>query len=219
MDNNSYIAFFDLDRTITRVVSGRALAWGAYYKGLMNRTDMVKALFLSLSYKMKLMDPVKVIGKMITWVKGLPVKTLDNLCAEVFRDVMLPSVYSEMVQEIEMHRKNRARTVILSSALSQICRDVASHLSMNDYICTEMEVDNGYLTGRTLGALCYGEEKKKRLIMYCEKNNTLPADSWYYADSISDLPVLEAVGHPVCVNPDRELMKRAKAGNWKIYDL
>jgi phosphoserine phosphatase len=80
-----------------------------------------------------------------------------------------------------------------------------------------MEVVNGSLTGRPVGRLCYGKEKKTRLIEYCEKNNNTFEESWYYADSISDYPVLSIVDHPVCINPDKKLKKKAMANKWKIY--
>ncbi len=216
MNNNSYIAFFDLDRTIIKAVSGRELAFGAFKKKLLSWYDIANAIFLSIAYKLKLRDPLTTVEKMITWVKGLSEETFNILCNDVFYDVLLPSVYSEVIPEIEMHRKNNAKTVILSSSVSQVCREAAIHLSMDDFICSRMEVVNGYLTGYPEGRLCYGEEKKTRLMEYCEKNDNIPEESWYYADSISDYPVLSIVGHPVCVNPDKELIKKALDYGWKI---
>jgi phosphoserine phosphatase len=69
-----------------------------------------------------------------------------------------------------------------------------------------------------LGKICYGNEKLLRLEKYCEKVNSKISDAWYYADSISDLPVLSIVGSPVCVNPDRQLRKRVKEKNWLIFN-
>jgi len=86
---------------------------------------------------------------------------------------------------------------------------------MDDIICSDIEVKNGYLTGRPRGRLCFGEEKKSRLREYCEKNNTKTSDAWYYGDSISDLPALSSVGNPLCVNPDKKLKKAAHKRGWK----
>jgi phosphoserine phosphatase len=72
------------------------------------------------------------------------------------------------------------------------------------------------MTGRPAGRLCYGDEKLNRLNGYCISNNTDQSAIWYYSDSISDLPVLSAVGKPVCVNPDRALKKEALKRGWKI---
>jgi phosphoserine phosphatase len=66
--------------------------------------------------------------------------------------------------------------------------------------------------------LCFGPEKAVRLKEYCKINNSSPSDAWYYGDSISDLPALLSVGHPVCVNPDYKLKKSAIKRDWKIVN-
>jgi putative phosphoserine phosphatase/1-acylglycerol-3-phosphate O-acyltransferase len=215
--DTGYIAFFDLDRTLIGKVSGKALATGAWKKGLMKTSDLVKAVLLSLLYSLKLMDPVKVMNEMLTWVEGISESTFNDLCSEVFTGVLLPSVYGEAKPEIEEHHKNKTKTVILSSSLLQVCREFADHLGIDDVICSEIEIRNGILTGKPKGHLCFGPEKLVRMKEYCEKNNITPRKAWYYADSASDIPVLEAVGHPVCVNPDKELLKKAKINSWEVY--
>ncbi|MCX6326684.1 MAG: HAD-IB family hydrolase [Bacteroidia bacterium] len=213
---NNYIAFFDLDRTITKAVSGKALARGAFKKGLISRTTLAHAIYLSLVYKLKLKDPLKIIDYMVTWVEGISEKTMIDLCSEVFHEVLLPSVYAEARSEIKTHKEKNAKVVILSSAPGPICQEMAKTLGMDDIICSYLEVKNGYLTGRSLGRLCFGEEKMLRLREYCEKNNTESSDAWYYGDSISDIQALSSVGNPVCVNPDKKLIKAAIRRGWKI---
>lgn len=212
----NYIAFFDLDQTITSSISGKELARGAFRKGLMTRYDLTNAIFLSLLFRLELKDPLKIIDKMVRWVEGISEKTIVDLCSEVFREVLLPSVYDEARSEIEFHKGENAKVVILSSALAPVCNDMAKDLGFDDVICSDLEVKNGYHTGRPLGHVCFGEEKAIRLKDYCEKNSILPSDSWYYGDSISDLSALSVVGHPVCVNPDKKLRKMAIKKNWRI---
>ena len=142
-DNNhrkSYIAFFDLDRTITKSISGRALAIAAYRKGLMSHRDLINAIFISLLFRLKLKDPLKLIRQMVSWVKGIPESTIVDLCSEVFPKVLLPSVYKEAIAEIEFHRAKNAKVVILSSALTRVCREMANNLNIDDIICSELEV-------------------------------------------------------------------------------
>jgi HAD superfamily hydrolase (TIGR01490 family) len=216
-DNGAnYIAFFDLDRTITKAISGKALVRSAIKKGLLTRSGLINAIFLFLLYKLGLRDPMKIINDMVGWVKGLPEKTLVDLCSEVFREVLLPSVYEEARSEIKIHKEKNAKVVILSSSLTPVCMEIAKNLGMDDIICSELEVINGYLTGCPVGLPCYGEVKVTRLIEYCTKNNINPSSSWYYGDSILDLPALSAVGNPVCVNPDKKLKKAAHKRGWKI---
>lgn len=88
---------------------------------------------------------------------------------------------------------------------------------MDDIICLELEVKNSLLTGYPVGKFCYGDEKVRRLLEYCEKNNSTPSKAWYYADAFIDFPALSIVGFPVCVNPDRKLRKKALEKGWRIY--
>ena len=214
----SYIAFFDLDRTITKAISGRALARRALKKGFMKGSDIALAAYMGITYRLGLADPVNIMEKMAGWVKGLPEQALTDLCSEINRDVMLPSIHTEVIDELKMHRSRNAKTVILSSTLEPICKEMANHLDMDDIICSKLEVINGHLTGRPVGKLCYGDEKLKKIKEYCEMNNSSPAESWYYADAFVDFPALSFVGFPVCINPDRKLAKEAGRKGWTIFN-
>jgi HAD superfamily hydrolase (TIGR01490 family) len=211
-----YLVFFDLDRTLTGAVSGNALAKRAWKNGLMSRSNLLHALILSAEYRLGIKDPVKAVYEMTGWVKGISEKEMETLCSEVFNDVILPSFYKEAGEEIKMHKGRNAKTVILSSSLTPICREAASYLGVDDIICSVLEISDGILTGRPVGKLCFGDEKLNRLKDYCEKNNTDPSDCWYYADALADLPVLQIVGAPVCVNPDKKLASIARGKGWKI---
>ncbi len=211
-----YIAFFDLDRTITKAISGNALARAAFKSGLVKRTGLIHALYLSLVFKLNFKDQLKIIDEMVTWVQGMSEKTMVDLCSKVFHKVLLPSIYTEARSEIKFHKEKNAKVVILSSALKPICREMAKNLLMDDIICSDLEVYNGYLTGQPRGHICFGNEKTLRLKDYCEKNNTEASTAWYYADSISDLSALSCVGNPVCINPDKRLKKAALRKSWKI---
>jgi HAD superfamily hydrolase (TIGR01490 family) len=214
--SGSYSAFFDLDRTITKAISGRELARGAFRKGIMRLPDMIQGIFLSIAYKSGLKSQTEIINDLVKWVRGMPEQTLIDLCHEISVKVLIPSVYKEAREEISMHKKRKAKTLMLSSALSCICVEMANNLNIDEIICSELEVSDGVLTGRPLGRLCFGDEKRVRLIAYCKKNNIKVEDTWYYADSISDLPVLSVVGHPVCINPDKKLKKAANSTGWPV---
>ena len=215
---SDYIAFFDLDRTITPKISGKVLAGKAYKNGLMTSGEIFKAALLLLSYKLRIKDPVEIMSGMTLWVKGLPEEILNDLCVESARSEILPSVWPEAVSEILMHKRNNASTVLLSSSIVPLCREIAEKLGMDDIICTALESTGGYYTGRTDGQLCYGKEKAVRLLEYCKRNNSDPENAWYYGDSLADLPALSIVGRPVCVNPERKLLKRATEKGWKILN-
>jgi HAD superfamily hydrolase (TIGR01490 family) len=211
-----YITFFDLDKTLTNSISGKALAAAAFRKGLLSSWKLLNAAVLSIEFRLRISDQLKIIDEMVSWVKGIPENSIDDLCTEVFNEVILPAVYKDALSEIELHKARNAKVVILSSALTTICRLMAENLNIDDIICSGLEVKNGFMTGRPLGHLCFGEEKAVRLKRYCEIFNFSLSEAWYYGDSISDLHALSIVGNPVCVNPDKKLRKTAKRRDWKI---
>jgi HAD superfamily hydrolase (TIGR01490 family) len=218
MDIPSYIAFFDLDRTIISVNSGSLLVRKAFKKDLMSTGDLLNAIFQSYLYKFKLRDTNQIISKMGTWLKGLRIETIDELSEEVVNSYLLKAIRPEIIKEIRFHQEQNGRIVMLSSEISAICGLVGRHLGFEDIICTEMETRDGILTGNPVGNFCFGEEKRVRLTDFCEAGNYNLREAFYYADSVSDLPALEAVGHPVCITPDKKLGRIALEKGWKIHD-
>ena len=131
-----YIAFFDLDKTLTNSISGKALATAAFRKGLLSNWKLLNAAVLSIEFRLRLRDQLKTIDAMVSWVKGIPEKSIDDLCTEVFNEVLFPSVYKDAISEIELHKAKNAKVVILSSAFTTICRQMAENLNIDDIICS-----------------------------------------------------------------------------------
>jgi HAD superfamily hydrolase (TIGR01490 family) len=213
----NYIVFFDLDRTIISRNSGSLVVWQAYKKGVMSTGNLINAIFQSYLYKFKLRDTNLIISKMGTWLKGLRNEIIDELSKEVVDKYLIRSIRPEIIKEMGFHRENNACLVILSSAISSICFLIGRYLGVEEIICTTMETDEGIMTGNPAGNFCFGDEKRIRLLSFCEKNHYDPAEAWYYADSVSDLPAFEIVGHPVCITPDKKLTRIAREKGWKIY--
>jgi HAD superfamily hydrolase (TIGR01490 family) len=212
----SYIVFFDLDRTILNRNSGSIIVRQAYKKGLMSTRNLIQAIWLSYMYKFNLCETKLIIQKMGTWVKGLRFEEIDELSREVVNQFLIENIRPEIIKAINSHRKNNARLGILSSAISSICVPVSRYLGIEEIICSVMETIEGIMTGSPVGNFCFGDEKRIRLLSFCEKNNLDPAQAWYYSDSISDLPVFKVVGHPVCVSPDKKLTRIAREKGWEI---
>ena len=216
LNGKGYIAFFDLDNTLITSNSGKLLVREARAKGMMSLQDLIRALWMSFLYKFNLMDTEKIIAGMLQWLIGVPVKKVNLLASEVFLNQMIRTIPDEARNEIIWHQERNATTVILSSALYPVCQAIAGHLNIDVIICTQLETVDGKCTGKTEGKPCFGDEKAIRLTEYCEMNNNKVENAWYYGDSFSDFPALLIVGTPVCVNPDRKLLKAANKRNWRI---
>lgn len=213
---NSYPVFFDLDNTLTGKNSGRELIKAACRKGVLPGSVLIRAFILSMAYRLNLRDIPETIRDMASWTRGYPENLLSDLCRETALSGIIPSIYPAAHEEIEYHRKEKADLVLLSSALAPLCGQVALHLGLGSVLCSELEITGGRLTGKPKGKFCYGEEKALKLADYCENRHFKPSGAWYYADSYSDIPVLELVGNPVCVNPDRKLLAMARKKGWQV---
>jgi HAD superfamily hydrolase (TIGR01490 family) len=212
----SYVAFFDLDKTLLSINSGSVLVREAYKRGLMSTSELLNAIYLSWLYKFHLRDTSIIVSGMGTWLKGMTLDEMNVLSEHVLIKHLIDAIRPEIYTEIKFHRGNNAEIVILSSAIIQICKPLGTYIGADNILCTVMEVADGVFTGAPENKFCFEDEKRIRLIQYCEMRNYNLNEAFYYGDSISDLPALKVVGHPVCVQPDRRLTRISRENGWRI---
>jgi HAD superfamily hydrolase (TIGR01490 family) len=174
------------------------------------------AVWLAILYKLHIGDPIKMIIRMLSWLKGLNESSIIKLSKEIFDQTIQHTFRPEILETINEHRTNNGAVVLLSSATTPICQPVSQHLKLDDLICTRLESKNGLFTGHTHGKLVYGPEKKARMLDFCRAKDFDPREAWYYGDSHTDKYVMEAVGNPVAVFPDKRLLKIAINNKWAI---
>ncbi len=184
--------------------------------GFMTRQDYHQAIYYSLVYKFDLKNANEIVLSMMKWLKGLKEEDVITLAEKHIVPEMKKLIRPEIVEEITYHRRKNARLVILSSALPYLCNPIAEYLAMDDVVCSHLETDNGFFTGRSVGQLVFGPEKNVRMKKYCTQNNCSMESTWYYGDAYTDRFILESVGHPVCVKPEMKLRWLAKRRGWKI---
>ena len=216
MSDFTYTAFYDLDHTILDGNSATRLVQEARSRGVMSEKQYRHAIWLSILYKLRIGEPIGMITRMLSWLQGLNEESIMLLSREIFEQSIKDTIRTDILETIQKHRANNAAVVLLSSATTPICEPVSRFLQMDDMICTRLESKNGILTGRTIGKLVYGPEKKVRMTEYCEIQGFAPDEAWYYGDSYTDRYVMEAVGHPVAVYPDSRLLRHAKGKQWTI---
>jgi len=182
----------------------------------MSTSDLLNAIYLSWLYKFHLRDTSLIVSGMGKWLKGVTVDDMNVLSEHVVNKHLVDAIRPVIYSEINFHKENNAEIVILSSVIIQICRLLGSYIGADNIICTEMEVADGVFTGSVENNFCLEDEKRIRLVKYCEEKNYNLSEAYYYGDSISDLPALEVVGNPVCVQPDRKLSRIAREKGWRI---
>lgn len=213
-----YVAFFDLDRTLISGVSGKILMQQAYKNGIISTGNLLQGIGFSFLYKFSFMSPDRIIVKMVKNLKGISESIIKDLSNKIFDDYIKNSIREKVASEIKIHKNNYGKTVILSASLDCLCKPVADYLKIDDIICSKLQINNGHFTGNPNGKYCYGEEKYLKAIQYCQECNYSLSEAYFYSDSISDLPLLQVVGNPMCVCPDASLRQIAKKSGWTIFE-
>jgi HAD superfamily hydrolase (TIGR01490 family) len=151
--------------------------------------------------------------------KGESTDRLRFFAEELFEDVLKPAIYAGTAELIAQGKKIGHRQVVLTGALDFTIEKLMDHLGIDDYVANRLEFVNGYATGRVLPPVMASATKAKWIREYAERENVNLSKSYAYSDSISDLPMLSIVGHPVAVNPDFRLKQTALQHDWAILNL
>ncbi len=214
-------AFFDLDKTIISKSSSLALTRPMYRAGMVTRGQLLRGAYAQLVYALlgadeKKMDRLK--EGMLQLTKGWDRDEVERLVRDVIIEVIDPYVYQEALDLMALHRQERRRIYIVSSSPEEVVRPLARHFGVSGVIATRPRIEEGLYTGE-LAFYCYGEGKAQAIRELAERVGVDLEGSYAYTDSITDLPMLEAVGHPVAVNPDRDLRREAEERGWEIRDF
>ncbi|MEX2371932.1 MAG: HAD-IB family hydrolase [Bacteroidales bacterium] len=215
MELAPYIAAFDLDKTILSVNSSKLVVQMSRRMGFMTMRDFRQAIYYAVLYKFDLKDANKIVLSMMQWLKGLKEEEVHALANTHVIPFLLKLIRPEVKREIEIHQKNNARLLLLSSALPYLCDPIAEYLQLDDVVCSSLEVTDGRFTGRSVGKLVFGEEKAVRMIDYCKTNNFPLDTAWYYGDAYTDRFVMQCVGNPVAVKPEIKLRWLARKKRWR----
>ncbi|HLY94943.1 MAG TPA: HAD-IB family hydrolase [Gaiellaceae bacterium] len=210
-------AFFDLDRTLLRRSSALALAGSFRERGLISRMQLAKAAAWQLLFVMRGASHETVRraaedGLLV--LRGSTPEELRTLVAEALEPVLRPLVYAEPLHLVEQHRARGEPVYIVSATLQEIVEAIAADLGFDGALGTICEVKDGMYTGRAVRAL----HAENKVVAVRELGFELDLCT-AYSDSHTDLPLLEAVGHPVAVNPDRALRRIAGERDWPVLEF
>jgi len=211
-------AFFDLDKTIIATSSVMALGGSFYREGLISKRTIARGIYAQLVYMLVGADEQKMERMreaMLTLTKGWDHERVKEIVRETLDDVITPVIYAEALELIDDHKRAGRKTVIISSSPIETVEAIGQHLGVDDVIATRAQLDDqGRYTGELL-FYAYGPHKADAIREMAVREAIDLASSYAYSDSITDLPMLELVGHPVVVNPDRELARVAREREWE----
>ena len=215
-------AFFDLDRTVIARASLAAYGPVLRREGYLNVPMALKAAWGQVVYRFFGADDDAIDRARRTALRlatGVDQESLRRLARAHLAEVIEPIVFDEALELLDRHRDEGRLVVLVSASPVEIVEPLATHLGVDEFVATTPEVDPG---GRYTGEVefsAHGPGKAEAMTRLAAELDLDLAASWAYSDSVSDLPMLEAVGHPVAVNPDRQLRRLAGEREWPVLEF
>lgn len=214
-------AFFDLDKTV--IAKSSALAFGRpfYRDGLITKRDVVKSAYAQLMFRIGGFDDqsmARTRDYLADLCRGWRSDQVSQIVRETLHDLINPYVYAEAAALIDEHRAAGRDVVVVSTSGEEMVRPIAELLGVTDVIATRMVIEDGRYTGE-VAYYAAGPAKAEAVRTLAKERDYDLATCYAYSDSISDLPLLEAVGRPTTVNPDRAMRRAAQERGWPVLEF
>lgn len=212
-------AFFDIDGTLLSVNTAPLYARYLRRHGRARRRDLLRTAYYLLQYRLNLLDIEHAIARASGFIAGQSESDVASFCERWYRDVVRGYIVPEMVEMLEWHRAAGHELALLSSSTDYLARPLGRELGVEHLLVTRLEVVDGRFTGRAVSPVCYGPGKVHWAREFAARTGVDLAQSFFYTDSVTDVPVLELVGHPRVVNPDRLLRRLARKRGWEVLTM
>ena len=212
------VALFDMDRTL--IDTHTAKLYVRFQRDLkeIGLLYTLRTSYWLLQYTFGVIDAEEVARHVLASYRGKTDVWLTERCQGWFESHVRERISVIGRARVREHIRAGHAVAIATSAVRHIAQPLARELSIPHVVCSELEVRDGELTGSFNRPLCYGEGKLERAKALVRSLGARLEQTAFYTDSITDLPLLEAVGHPVVVNPDARLRRAAKRRGWLIED-
>lgn len=209
-------AFFDLDKTIIATSSATAFSRPFFAGGLITRRDVLRTAYAQFLFLLGGADAdqtERLRAHLSAMVAGWDVAQVSSIVSETLHLHIEPTVYAEAVALIDEHHRAGDDVVIVSASGAEVVEPIAALLGADHVIATRMEIADGRYTGG-IAFYAYGENKAEAVRELAQEQGYDLAASTAYSDSVTDVPMLEAVGRALVVNPDRSLRRLAAERGW-----
>lgn len=221
-DGTRQAAFFDLDKTVVAKSSTLAFGRELYREKMIAPSIVLKGAYAQLAYSLlganeDRMEKSRVALLQLT--KGWEAERVQRLVRETLQEVIDPMIYQEALDLFTEHRRAGRDLYLVSSSGVEVVKPLAEYLGVPYVLATRAGIDEAGCYDGTLEFYCYAEHKATALHEEAAARDIDLSGSYAYSDSVTDLPMLEAVGHPVAVNPDKELRAVAAERGWEVVDF
>ena len=209
-------AFFDLDRTLVAGFSANAFFQERLLSGRMSPRELGQSLRGVANFAAGRTGFSGLMTATAAAYRGMAESVLVELGEEVFVKHLATQIYPESRALVRAHLDRGHTVAVVSSATRYQARPAARDLGIEHVLCTRLELEDGVFTGRVIHPTCWGEGKSIAARDFAAGREIDLAQSYFYTDSADDLPLLEAVGNPRPLNPDRRLTGIAAERGWPI---
>ncbi len=214
------LALFDLDNTLLGGDSDHA--WGDYLceRGILDTaTYKTRNDEFYQDYLAGTLDLTAYLNFTLEILGRTEMAQLDEWHRNFMRDCIEPIMLPKALELIARHREAGDKLVVITATNRFVTAPIVAKLGIETLLATECEIVDGRYTGRTTDVPCFREGKVTRLDRWLEENQLNLDDSYFYSDSLNDLPLLEKVANPVAVDPDPKLRAEAQSRGWPVITL
>lgn len=206
----------DMDHTL---IDGNSAYFFMKYlrrEGRVSLRQMAQSVYWLLQYRFNVIDMPLVSRRAFAQMAGDSEAELLAHNGRWFVEYVQPAIFRDAVLMIERHKRKGRLLAIVTASTRYAAEPLAQHLGIEHVICTRLVTSNGCFTGRFEEPLCYGDGKVHWVREFSRAHDVDLSRSYFYTDSLSDLPLMRAVGHPVAVNPDPKLLRHCLRVGWPV---
>jgi len=212
-------AFFDLDRTLLGVNSGTLWAKHELLSGNISPKQFGRVAVWNILYHLSLIDIETAFNEAVAHYRGRGYEDLEYETKRWFLREVAHHLRPGASRALDEHRKQKHQLVLLTSASVFAARVARDTWGLDDFLANDFPIDaDGKLDGTFVLPLCYGPGKVKRARAWAGERGIDLGDCYFYSDSLTDFPMLDAVGNPRVIAPDPRLRRAAKKRRWPILD-
>ncbi len=220
LDPSRQLAVFDLENTL--IASNVVSSWGYLATKRLSSQDRLKVITKTVleapsMLAMDRRDRTDFLRNFYRKYEGAPVLQIDEDSLEMFNEFILAKSFPAAIRRVREHRALGHRTLLITGALDFVVQPLKP--LFDEIIAPSLEINGGKYSGRMTHVPPIGETRAAALRSYADENNLDLKESVAYADSTSDLPMLEAVGFPVAVNPETKLATLARRRGWLVENF
>ncbi len=218
-DGPKVAALFDFDGTIIAGFSAMALLKEKFKRRQMSAEEIVETITVMGQYKLGGVGFSGLMASGAKFMKGVSEESFAGFGEELYEKHIARKIYPEARAIIRAHLDKGHRVAIVSSATRHQIEPAARDLGITDVLCSAYEVQHGEFTGNIVRPLCFGEGKVVAAERFAIDHDIDLARSYFYSDSSDDIALLERVGHPRPLNPDKKLRATARSQDWPILSF